>query len=150
MQDDSDILISVKPRYAEEIFGGKKTVELRKRRLSIKAGVRIWIYATAPVSALQGYASLDELITDTPCNIWSKLGKNTSLSRGEFDTYFEGCEIAHALILSDVHKLNSPLALNEMKKMVEGFHPPQFFCRLNGAVSAMRLTRRATHKAGTM
>ncbi len=54
MVSQDEILISLKPKHANEIFDGGKTVELRKRRPKIKPGTRVWIYATSPIAALWG------------------------------------------------------------------------------------------------
>jgi predicted transcriptional regulator len=105
----------------------------------------VWIYATSPIAALQGYASLERVISDRPSTIWTNLGREAAISKDEYDTYFLGYDVAHALVLSGIHVLDHPLPLEEMKKLVRGFHPPQFFCRLNGAVSEMRLSRRSAH-----
>ena len=148
MNNESDVLISIRQKYARQIFGGEKTVELRKRRPNIARGAKVWIYATSPVAALQGYANLDRVISDKPSSIWANLGRKAAISKSEFDAYFSGCDVAHALILSGIQVLDRPLPLEDMKKLVRGFHPPQFFCRLNGAATAMRLSRRASHTPG--
>ena len=146
MNSHTDVLISIKPKYVTHIFSGEKTVELRKRRPNISPGARIWIYATTPIAALKGYASLDRIVTAAPTEIWNKFGSQTGITRQEFDGYFEGCSVAHALILSEIRVLEHPLLLERMRKMVRGFHPPQFFCRLNGSVSGLRLNSRKYHK----
>jgi predicted transcriptional regulator len=142
MNNNTDILISIRPKYASHIFSGEKTVELRRRKPKISPGARIWIYATAPIAAIKGYANLDRVVTATPEAIWREFGSQTAISKEEFDHYFAECSAAHALILSEIRILERPLVLEQMKKMVRGFHPPQFFCRLNGAVAEMRLNSR--------
>jgi predicted transcriptional regulator len=142
MTESADILISLKPRYAANVFSGTKTVELRKRRPNIGPGTSIWIYATAPVSALKGYARLDRIVTAAPSTIWKNFSDETGISKTEFDNYFYDCDVAHALVLSEIKRLKHPILLDCMRKMVTDFHPPQFFCRLNGAVAGMRLHSR--------
>jgi predicted transcriptional regulator len=142
MTDSADILISLKPKYAEDIFSGAKTVELRKRRPHVDPGTSVWIYATAPVAALKGYARLERIVTAAPSTIWKTFGDRTGISKAEFDQYFFDCDVAHALVLSEIKGLKHPILLDRMRKMVADFHPPQFFCRLNGAVAGMRLYAR--------
>jgi predicted transcriptional regulator len=142
MIDRSEILISVKPKYADFIFEGGKTVELRKRRPNIDPGTRIWIYSTAPVAAIRGYAELVQIRSASPCDIWDTVGGQTGISRLEYDKYFESREIAHALILSDIMFMKQALPLETIRTKVRGFHPPQFFCHLNGASTALRLSSR--------
>jgi predicted transcriptional regulator len=142
MNEPDEILISLKPKYADHIFEGTKTVELRKRRLKVEPGTRIWIYATAPTAALRGYANLAHIKTGSPSQIWRALGAQTGISRNEFETYFEACEVAHALVLTNVMAMKKALSLAGIRKAVNDFHPPQFYCHLNGARKSMRLSSR--------
>lgn len=142
MNDKADILISLKPKHASNVFAGKKTVELRKRRPNVEPGTKIWIYATAPIAALKGYARLEHIVTATPKEIWASYGSETGISEDEFYSYFSNSEFAHALVLSTATALKHPILLKQMREMVSGFQPPQFFCRLNGAASEMRLHSR--------
>ena len=81
MIDHDDILISLKPKHAANIFEGEKTVELRKRRPRIEPGTRIWIYATAPTAAIKGYANLVQIQSGPPSFIWKNLGVRTGISK---------------------------------------------------------------------
>src|SRR5690349_10384259 len=146
MDSHSDVLISIRPKHADKIFNGSKTVELRRRKPKIATGARIWIYATRPTAALRGCATLDRVETAAPSVIWEKFRRHVSVSKDDFDKYFSGQSIAHALILSEVQELENPILLTSMKKIVRGFHPPQFFCHLNGAVADLRLNSRKLNK----
>lgn len=142
MNDHDEILISLKPRHAANIFEGEKTVELRKRRPNIKPGTRIWIYATSPTAAIKGYANLAQIQSGPPSLIWKNLGSQTGISKDEFDRYFGVCDIAHALVLTDVMEMKRALPLKRIRELINNFHPPQFFCHLNGARRTMRLFSR--------
>ena len=142
MIDHDEILISLKAKHAAHIFEGEKTVELRKRRPNIKPGTRIWIYATAPTAAIKGYASLVQIQTSSPSVIWKTLGNRTGISKDEYDLYFEACDVAHALVLTDVMEMKQALPLRRIRELVINFHPPQFFCHLNGTRKTMRLSSR--------
>ena len=142
MIDHDEIMISLKPKHAAHIFDGKKTVELRKRRPNIRPGTRVWIYATAPIAAIKGYANLAQIETGSPPHIWRTLGSQTGISKSEFDAYFEACEVAHALMLTDIMEMKRALPLKRIRELVIDFQPPQFFCYLNGAREFMRLSSR--------
>jgi predicted transcriptional regulator len=150
MNDASEILISLKPKHANNLFHGIKTVELRKRRLKIAVGTRVWVYATAPTAAICGYAKLVRMASGSPSQIWESLGSQTAVSKEEFEEYFDTCEIAYGLVLGDVMAMQPTLSLEGIRKAVGDFHPPQFYCRLNGAKKSMRLSSRryAPVKAG--
>ncbi len=142
MNNSDEILISLKPKHANHVFEGAKTVELRKRRPKVEPGTRVWIYATAPIAAIRGYANLARIETGPPSHIWKTLGDQTGISKGEFEGYFKAREMAHALILEDVMRMKKALPLEQIRKMVNDFQPPQFFCHLNGAKKSMRLSSR--------
>lgn len=139
---NSDILISVKPKFATRIFDGTKTVELRRRNLQVPAGVRIWIYSTTPVAAIIGRATLEKIIAAEPSAIWDNFGQEAAISKAEFDIYFAQREFAYALVLSGAEALQKPISLDAIKARVSIFHPPQFFWRMNGAVGKLRLNSR--------
>ncbi|WP_081710844.1 MULTISPECIES: ASCH domain-containing protein [unclassified Afipia] len=142
MTKGTDILISLKPKYANQVFDGLKTVELRRRRPNVNPGTRIWIYATTPAGAIKGYASIARIDSATPASIWKTWGSRTGLSKDEFDSYFEDREFAHAIVLRDVMVMKNSLSLAEIRELVTDFHPPQFYFRLNGAKRKMRLSSR--------
>ena len=142
MTSRDDILISLKPQHADHIFGGEKSVELRKRLPKIASGTRIWIYATLPVAAIRGYALLTQIESRSPRTIWRDWGDQTGISKKEFDAYFEDCRIAHALVLKNIMVMSRALPLARIREMVRGFHPPQFYFYLNGAGDEMRLPQR--------
>jgi predicted transcriptional regulator len=51
----NDILISIQPEYAEQIMGGCKTVELRRRFVeAVDQDTRLFIYSSNPVGAIIG------------------------------------------------------------------------------------------------
>ncbi|MGY3235828.1 MULTISPECIES: ASCH domain-containing protein [unclassified Bradyrhizobium] len=137
-----EILISLKPRHADRIFDGAKTVELRKRRFNVRPGSRVWIYETTPTAAIRGYARLDRIEAVPPSQLWQKLGSKTGVSREEFETYFQGCKIAYGLVLADVMEMEAVLPLAKIREAIGNFHPPQFYCHLNGARKSMRLSHR--------
>jgi predicted transcriptional regulator len=142
MDEARDILISLKPQHADNLFHGKKTVELRRRRLKIAEGTRVWIYATAPTAAICGYANLVRIASGSPTQIWRSLGNQTAISREEFEEYFHARDVAYGLVLDDVMAMQPTLSLEGIRKAVNDFHPPQFYCHLNGAMKSMRLSSR--------
>jgi predicted transcriptional regulator len=123
MNELDEILISLKPKHADQIFDGVKTVELRKRRLKIDAGTRVWIYATAPIAAIRGYANLVRIEVGSPLQIWKVLGSKTGISKSEFESYFETSELAYGLVLDDVMKMKHALPLTGVRKALNDFHP---------------------------
>jgi len=125
-------LISIRPGYADAIFTGSKTVELRRRIPPIQNGTMLWIYVTKPVGAVLGVAEVKEIVAGTPAEVWARCNGNTGIDRSEFDRYFDDSESAFGLVLANVRK-GLPASMDTLKKLRPGFHPPQVMTRLTSA-----------------
>lgn len=132
MNPVENALISIRPGYAEAIFTGSKTVELRRRIPPITKGTRLWIYVTKPVGAVLGVAEVKEIVAGTPAEIWERCNGNTGIDRSEFDRYFDASVSAFGLILANVRK-GLPASMETLKELRPGFHPPQVMTRLTDA-----------------
>ncbi len=122
-----DVLISIQQDYVSKILNGKKTIELRKKPFPANGGVRIWIYSTSPTSAIEATAFVTTVETDTPENIWKKYQNKCGISKDDFDAYFSGSTEAYALHLSNARRLDRKMKLEDIKKLSEGFTPPQYY-----------------------
>lgn len=128
MRNKHALLISIRPRFAEMIFSGRKTVELRRvRPKALKEGDLALVYVTSPTKELQGAFEVQKIISASPDALWKKLGAKTGVSRKEFDAYFVGKQIAHAILIKKAWKLDCPIQLSSLKRRSGGFQPPQSF-----------------------
>jgi predicted transcriptional regulator len=133
--DTNEVLISIYPEYAEAIFRGDKTVELRRRIPGIKSGTKMWIYATKPVGAILGYAIVGDVSKGPPKKMWEIFGDNTAIKREKFDNYFSNSSVAVCITLTGINEGN-PLSADRFKTVRSQFHPPQLFTRLSMEESA--------------
>ena len=120
------LLMSVRPRFAEAILNGTKTVELRRTRVSASLGTRIVLYATAPTMAVVGVVTLEDRDTDRPAIIWRRYRQHLALERHEFDSYLAGTALATALTLSSPQWLEQPHPLAYLRGE-SVFNPPQSY-----------------------
>jgi len=127
------LLLSIRPRFAEMIFAGTKTVELRRVRPTIKAGDLALIYVTSPTKEIQGAFRVGKTVSGKRSSIWKRFGKQTGITREEFDAYFRGKNEAHALVIEEAWTLPKPVRLACLRKEKRGFHPPQSFHYIRGA-----------------
>lgn len=125
-----NFLISLEERYANGIFEGTKTVELRRRPMNVAIGSTVWIYVKLPVGSVVGCAKVTQLYTLAPSTLWKRFGAVSGLRRQEFFEYFSGLPKAFALGLSEPTRLSSPIPLNTLRDVSSGFHPPQFFANV--------------------
>ena len=82
------ILLSIKPEYVKSIFEGKKKFEYRKIVAKNKP-TKIVIYSTYPVSAVVGEAEVEEILIDSPDNLWKKTKKKSGVDKNFFFKYFK-------------------------------------------------------------
>lgn len=108
----TDILLSIKPEFVARIFSGDKKFEFRKVIPTAQVD-KIYIYATRPICAVVGYATVSGIISDNPDILWNKTDKYAGIARDFFDFYFSGRARAHAYCLENVIKYNVPRSLSE-------------------------------------
>ncbi|MDX8502867.1 ASCH domain-containing protein [Mesorhizobium sp. VK4C] len=133
----TEAIISIRPAFAEAIFSGKKTVELRRRIPLIEVGARLWIYATRPVGAVAGVAVIDTIFRGTPQAVWETYFDRIAINRSDFDRYFLGAREAIGIRLSKVQRIK-PIGIEQLRDWKQGFHPPQVLSRIT-ASEAKRL-----------
>lgn len=131
MNTIKDAIISIHPRYANAILDGQKTIELRRRIPAIPIGTKLWIYATLPVGAVIGVATVDHIFRGAPSDIWMKYGDRAKISRAEFDSYFTGVTEAIAVSLTNAKRNPDLVAIDQLRQLREGFHPPQVMMSIN-------------------
>lgn len=130
MAKDEHILISLSPRHAENIFAGRKQVELRRRTMNVLPGTIVWVYVKVPVGSIVGRAKIRAIHVSSPTALWRQFGPVSGLSRSEFFDYFNGVAGGVALVLENVERLHRALSLEALRQLAAGFQPPQFFARL--------------------
>lgn len=119
------LLISIHPKYANKIFDGTKTVELRRVRPKLTKGDLVLIYITSPVKSLAGAFKVDKVLGKEPKSLWKHVKNQCGTSKKEFNKYFEGVKIGYGIFFSEVWKFSTPIDLNYLKKRCPNFTPPQ-------------------------
>ena len=127
LDQDRMIVLSLKPRFAEAIFAGTKTVELRRTRPRIEVPTRALLYATTPVRALLGTCIITDVISADLTALWREYGSRSDLTHNEFKRYFEGLGVGTALTLAHQQPLDRVVPLQELRAKPRGFRPPQSF-----------------------
>ena len=64
-------LMSIKPKWAKELYSGKKTVEFRKSSPAV--GSLVFLYESAPVRAVTGCFQVHAVLTSNASHIWYAL-----------------------------------------------------------------------------
>lgn len=107
------ILLSINPEYVEGILAGTKRFEYRKKRCNRDDVNKIIIYATAPIKAIVGEVEIQEILVNTPEELWKQTSEYSGVSKKFFDSYYEGKNLAVAYKLGKVRKYDNPKKLDE-------------------------------------
>lgn len=135
--DGKVLLISIRPRFAELILNGSKTVELRRIRPSVEDGDRVLLYASSPVKELIGSCTVAAVDVGSADEVWARHGERAGVNRAEFDSYFEGASRAVAILLREPRRVLRARTLADLRERIPGFNPPQSF----GYLSADEVAR---------
>lgn len=122
-----DLLLSVKPEFAEKILYGSKRFEFRKKvpRLHIN---NVYIYSSSPEKRIVGKFRIRNITKGTPQELWEKYKDDGGIEEEEFFTYFKGKSFGYSLHVDDVEKISPPI---DPKKVNEEFRAPQSFSYLS-------------------
>lgn len=125
-EHERSLLMSLHPRYASAILDGRKSVELRRQRVAVPPGTKVILYATSPVMALVGTATVTAVQVGTPSEIWKAHREHGAISRRDYLAYMEGAEQASALLLDAARPFSDPVPLTHLRTG-GSFHPPQSY-----------------------
>ena len=135
---DRMVFLSVKPRFAEMLLAGEKTVELRRVRPRLQRGDVILLYASSPTSRVVGYCHVAEVVSDAPQRLWHSVEERAAVSRTEYDKYFEGAARATGIVVERATALQNHISLADLRRHVPGFMPPQSFRYLQSIEETLR------------
>lgn len=151
MATNHALLISIRPRFVDLIFSGKKKVELRRVKPRVQAGDLVVIYASGKTKGMVGAFEVRGVTAATPGLIWKKHNGGSGLTKDEFDDYFSDAAIGYAIQIGKVWKIQEPVPLNTLRKRRAGFRPPQSYhywkldelLQISGTAFSSRVKHRA-------
>lgn len=123
-------LLSIKPKYADMILAGTKTVELRRSWPSTDIGA-IVLYSSAPIQKLVGVAYIDRTEECDLESLWGLARDNGGgVTYDELKDYVQGKKTAFGLMIGRVDVAQE---LVDPKDFFLEFTPPQSFLYLSPA-----------------
>lgn len=127
------LMLSIQPQYAEKIFQGTKTVELRKVKPNLTKGDTVLVYVSSPVQELYGKFEVEKVISAPIEELWKLVSRNAGISRKEFDNYYKDATIGYGIYLCAPVSIKCPIKLNDLRQVWKNFYPPQGYKYLNAA-----------------
>ncbi|MDO9098828.1 MAG: hypothetical protein Q7U60_12000 [Candidatus Methanoperedens sp.] len=119
-----NVLLSVKPKYAEEIRSGRKKYEFRRSVFKKQNIERVYIYSTSPVSKIVAAFEIEQILNGSPEKIWKLCHKYAGISKKDFFAYFKNSDTAYAIEIGNVNSFPVPI---DPCHVIENFVPPQSF-----------------------
>jgi predicted transcriptional regulator len=121
------VLMSIKPHYADLIFSGSKTVELRRVCPKVNEGDLVLIYASGPRMALMGGFEVAEVVCLSLNEMFNTYHDSLGITREAFDLYFKGLDKAYGILIGKTWSFHKQTKLTTLRRKVKGFHPPQSY-----------------------
>ncbi len=135
-----NVLLSIKPKYVEEIKNGTKRYEFRKSLCSVKNRdklKKIFIYSSAPVQKIVARFFVKEILEDHPKILWNKFKDVSGINQADFFKYFKDKNSGLAIRISELKFFKKPI---EPKKIIPNFSPPQSFCYVDDLENVKQIT----------
>ena len=118
-----NVLLSVKPKYAEEIISGRKKYEFRKSIFKREDIKKMYIYSSSPVKKIIAIVDIVGIVSDSPQELWEQCHEDAGISEREFFDYFRNSNTGYAIKISNVQEFPTPID----PYIDEDFRPPQSF-----------------------
>lgn len=122
-----DVLLSIKPEFADKIFSGQKKYEYRKAIFK-KDVNRIVVYASNPIKKIIGEFSVRKILIESPEILWRLTGNDSGINKDFFFEYFLNRNIGYAIMVEKASRYHIPI---DPKELDDKFTPPQSFKYLN-------------------
>lgn len=106
------IIVSINPRYVNNIINGSKRYEYRTR-IASKDANKLLIYETAPIKKVVAEADVIEVLSLDPNTLWEQTKDYSGISKEFFDEYFKNRSVAYAYKLGKVKVYDEPKLLIE-------------------------------------
>ena len=117
------VLLSIKPEFAHKIFDGTKKYEFRKQIFKDSSIKKVIVYSSSPEQKVIGEFTIDDILNDTPSNLWLQTRDYSGITQAFYEEYFRGRKNAYAIKVASTK-------LYEQKKNLSDFdiiYPPQSF-----------------------
>jgi predicted transcriptional regulator len=118
------ILLSIKPQFADKIFSGTKRFEFRKAIHKNRGVTTVLVYATKPVGKIVGEFTVSRVHNDSPERLWRITKGHSGITKRFFDEYFHGRVQGFAIEVGITTLYKMPL---EIRDVIPGGYPPQTF-----------------------
>jgi len=127
------LLLSIRPKFAEMIFNGKKTVELRRVKPNLSINDIVVVYVTSPIKQVWGSFIVGSIICLPIDELWRTVENEAGVTKEEFFDYFLGVDYGYGIVINKISSVIEPIDLIDIRRIWNGFTPPQSYRYLSHA-----------------
>lgn len=113
-----NLVMSIKPQFAESIMNGNKKVEIRRVFSKKWQGSRVSLYASAPISSLIGSATILRVTESKPEEIWEHYNVDLGCTRDDFIEYIDTADEVFAIELNDIQPFTANIPLSQINSLL--------------------------------
>ena len=121
--DKMNLLISIKPEFVKKILAYEKLYEFRKSIFKEDVD-KIFIYSTYPVKKIVGYFEVNEIICESPQELWNSFSEVSGISKKDFFKYYANSNEGFAIKIDNLHIFEEYIDMSQY----DDFRAPQSFC----------------------
>lgn len=123
---DQDMIMSIRPKYAEQILTGAKTVEIRRKFSTARVPLTCVLYASSPVQEVVGQVDIVRATKLEPQQAWIRFGQRAHCTQRQMTDYASGANQVCALELANPIRYPNTVALSTIQSWLEhSIRPPQ-------------------------
>jgi predicted transcriptional regulator len=127
------ILLSIQPYFANKIFDGTKTVELRRSVPKFHKDQIVILYVSTPVKAIVGGFQFSHIVEESVNELWKRVKDIAGVTLEQFSDYYSGANNGYGIFISRVWKYSTPVSLQSLRSSLSNFSPPQNFRYLHSS-----------------
>lgn len=121
-----DVLLSIRPQFAIQIFSGAKKFEYRRNIFKEKVE-RVIVYASSPTQMIIGEFWIKGILFEEIDSLWSRTQRYSGISKQYFYSYFYDKDKGYAIKIGEIIRYHKPKPLYT----TYGITPPQSFAYIH-------------------
>jgi predicted transcriptional regulator len=109
------IVISIKPKWADLIRAGSKTIELRRRFPRLPVGSIAYLYESSPICGLTALLRIGIIYKLPIAELWRLHGRASCVDESHFSEYFAGRDMGYGVHIAQCIPLAGTMPLAELR-----------------------------------
>ncbi len=131
-----NVLLSVKPAYANLLVDGIKTIELRRKfPVDLASGTKCLIYSSSPTKKIIGECKIDKVEKLKIKDLWKASSIEAMISWEDFKSYFSGVEYGYAIYVYAADRYPTEMTLSKIGTNILAPQSYRYLPQVDGAAT---------------